>query len=168
MKKKRILFISFVVILTVAFLLGLLYTRPRPLMDILELDESANSGFVIAATWYPFTENDRQSQFNIDRSEMGSPEFEELRSLLGSVTVRASLTPWRWPDTVVGEPSTTLTYSLGGTDYGLIFNDRFLLAGYAGQNDYRLWKVDPEVSRALSDYITAHGYNMQEYLESMK
>lgn len=164
--KKTIQLTSAMLIVAVVFCM--LYTRPQPLPDLFGLDPTLKEGFINASTWYPFTEHDRESQFQIDTCEPGSAKFDALTALLDNMSCRKSLTPNLWPDTVIGEAATNIAYCRGNVEISLSFNDKYLMAGTLGDPSRTLYIVDPKDSQILSDFVTEHGYNIQEYLDEQR
>lgn len=166
-KYKRVLLFAFAALLLVA-VFCIWYTRPESLPKMFGIDPEAESGFVSAHSWYPFTENDTRSMFYIDTSQSGAEVFYNLAAILDNMTCRRSLTPNRWPDTVVGEASTDISYCRGDVEINLIFNDKFLLAGTPGEPTRTLYIVDREDSRRLAAFVSEHGYNRQGHVEDMQ
>lgn len=144
------------------------HTRWKPLPEMFALDITAETGFVNGTSWYPFTEDDRNTQYDIDVAEAGTKTFEGLTRILDGIACRKALFSNRSPNTVVGEPSVSITYCRGDRRIWLSFNGRFLKVGEYGDRVGKLYKVKPESGRALSAYITENGYHLQTYLQEMK
>lgn len=167
MKHKKLVTLC-VVLLVVAIAGCGWHTRWRKLPEMFQMDIQAETGFVSATSWYPFTENDRNTQYDIDVVYAESEIFKGLTEILDEISVRKTLFSHRSPNTVVGEPSVSITYCRGDRRIWLIFNDRFLKVGEYGDGVGKLYKVKPESGRALSAYITENGYHLQTYLQEMK
>ena len=119
-------------------------------------------------SWYSYSADGRDTQYNIDTCEAGSDVFEGLASILDEISCRKALFSNRNLHTLVGEPSASITYCRGERCIWLSFNGRYLDVRKSEDSVGKLYKVKPQSGRVLSAYITENGYHLQTYLQEMK
>ena len=156
------------IVLISAFALCMWPFRWDTLPDMFLLDTAAESGFVNGTSWYSYSADGRDTQYNIDTCEVGSDVFEGMVSILDEISCRKSLFSKRNLHTLVGEPSVSITYCRGERCIWLTFNGRYLDVSKSEGRVGKLYKVKPESGRILSDYITKNGYHLQTYLQETK
>lgn len=155
-----------VAVFALAVLALLICTRPRALTQVLGVDSFTSGEILHGSTWYPFTEREDETHFALDAPETSSEGFADLTELLDGVTVRSSLTK-RSFNTVIGAPYSSLSCRWGEESRWLCFNGKYLVVGYGDESTGKLYYVNKADSQALSDLITRHGYNVQEYLSAL-
>jgi hypothetical protein len=162
-RKRRIPALLLVLAALAAALLW--YLRPRALGDTVPLEALAGAECVSASLFRdPF--GPEPQSWRIWPAGPETEDFAALTGMLESLRCRRSLTPWRSPNTVPGEDTVSLLWTLGENSLYLRFNGPNLLIAFGPDtNDTTLWHVDGETSRAVAALVLERGEEIRDYLE---